>query len=104
MERLEFTFSGGQSHPAPTTPVLAGVLGSGNLEVLIEPAPDAVCRFVVTTSARGFGPVWQAVLTDVFARWPLLGVQVAVNDAGATPAVVSLRLDQAFGMWTGGGA
>jgi len=82
LEVLEFTFPG--SRPAGAiAPVLVGVVGSGNLEVLLEPA------------ARGFGPIWQAVLGDFHQRHPLAGVRISINDMGATPAVVSLRLDQA---------
>ena len=33
--------------------------------------------------------------SDFHQRHPLAGVRVSVNDMGATPAVVSLRLDQA---------
>jgi malonate decarboxylase delta subunit len=35
------------------------------------------------------------VLGDFHERHPLAGVRIAINDMGATPAVVSLRLDQA---------
>jgi len=35
------------------------------------------------------------VVRDFHRRHPLAGVHVSVNDMGATPAVVSLRLDQA---------
>lgn len=104
MERLEFTFAGGTAAPPQQRAILAGVVGSGNLEVLVEPAPGGACRFEVSTSATGFAPVWQAVLADAFARWPLAGVLVSINDAGATPAVVSLRLDQALRQWSEGAA
>ena len=70
--------------------------GSGNLEVLIEPARRRRgCAIDVSTSARGFGTIWQAVVADFHARHPLAGVRVSINDMGATPGVVSLRLDQA---------
>lgn len=106
LETLEFTFSGGR--PAgPFSPVLVGVVGSGNLEVLLEAAPVAdgtsstACAVHVETSARGFGPIWQAVLSDFHDRHRLGGLRVSVNDMGATPAVVSLRLDQAVAEITG---
>jgi malonate decarboxylase delta subunit len=94
LETLDFSFSGGR--PAgPFAPVLVGVVGSGNLEVLLEAAAGDGCALRVETSARGFGPIWQAVASDFFARHPLGGVRISINDMGATPAVVSLRLDQA---------
>ena len=75
--------------------MLVGVVGSGNLEVLLEPAAGTDCTVHVETSARGFGRIWEAVVNDFHQRHPLAGVRISVNDMGATPAVVSLRLDQA---------
>jgi malonate decarboxylase delta subunit len=95
MEKLHYEFAG-QRAPGDFAPVLVGVVGSGNLEVMIEPAPQsATCHIDITTSARGFAPIWQAVANDFQARHGLAGVAVSINDMGATPAVVSLRLDQA---------
>ena len=94
MEHLQFDFPGGRAL-TPFTPVLVGVVASGNLEVLVEPAAGGGCRVDIDTSARGFGAVWEAVLRDFHDRHALAGVRVSINDMGATPAVVSLRLDQA---------
>ena len=101
LETLDYAFTG--TRPAGAfTPVLVGVVGSGNLEVLLEPAAAPACRVHVETSAHGFGSIWQAVLEDFHARHPLAGVQVSIHDMGATPAVVSLRLDQAVAELTPG--
>ena len=98
MESLTYVFAGMRS-VAPFTPVLVGVVGSGNLEVLVEPTTSAenanMCLFQVETSAQGFGGIWKAVLHDFQERHRFKGLCVSVNDMGATPAVVSLRLDQA---------
>ena len=94
IETLDFSFAGGRA-VGPFEPVLVGVVGSGNLEVMLEAAAGDGCAVRVETSARGFGPIWQAVADDFFARHPIGGVRVSINDMGATPAVVSLRLDQA---------
>jgi len=94
LETLHFTFPG--TPPGGSfAPQLVGVVGSGNLEVLLEAADQPGCSVRVETSARGFAPIWQAVLDDFHARHPLAGVRISINDMGATPAVVSLRLDQA---------
>ena len=94
MERLLFSFEGGQSAGA-FAPTIVGVVGSGNLEVLVEPATGSDCSVEIETSARGFGHIWEAVLRDFHARHSLAGATISINDMGATPAVVSLRLDQA---------
>ncbi len=94
LEILDYVLAG--QRPVPSfDPVLVGVVGSGNLEVLLEPAPDAGCTVHVETSARGFTPIWNAVVQAFQARHDLSGVRVSIHDMGATPAVVSLRLDQA---------
>jgi malonate decarboxylase delta subunit len=94
LETLQYTFTGTRA-AGGFSPVLVGVVGSGNLEVLVEPADGADCTVTVMTSARGFGHIWAAVLRDFHDRHPLAGVQMALHDMGATPAVVSLRLAQA---------
>jgi malonate decarboxylase delta subunit len=94
LETLHYSFQG--QHPAGAfAPVLVGVVGSGNLEVMLEPAAGSRCEIHIETSARGFGSIWEAVARDFHQRHPLAGVLVSINDMGATPAVVSLRLDQA---------
>ena len=94
LETLTFEF-GGAKPAGDFATVLVGVVGSGNLEVMLEPTTDPVCRFTVQTSARGFGSIWEAVFRDFHERHSLAGVAVSIHDMGATPAVVSLRLAQA---------
>jgi malonate decarboxylase delta subunit len=102
METLNFRFEHGQRQ-LPTTAQLSGVVSSGNLEVLIESAPlNGACTIEIRTAARGFGKIWQAVLGDFQQRWQLADTRIAINDMGATPAVVSLRLDQAVEAALGG--
>lgn len=94
IETLDYEWPG-STCPGAFPPVLVGVVGSGNLEVLLEPRPGTTCRFQIETSARGFAAIWEAVLRDFHQRRGLAGVQVSIHDMGATPAVVSLRLAQA---------
>ncbi|MES2741206.1 MAG: malonate decarboxylase acyl carrier protein [Pseudomonadota bacterium] len=95
METLHYRFEhGSRTVGAPAQ--LVGVVGSGNLEVLIEHAAlGGACCIEVSTAAAGFGAIWQAVMADFQRRWQLADTRIAINDMGATPAVVSLRLDQA---------
>jgi malonate decarboxylase delta subunit len=95
MEKLRFEFVGRGSR-RQFSPTLVGVVGSGNLEILVEPRPaNGACTVDITTSARGFASIWEAVLRDFHDRHELADVAISINDMGATPAVVSLRLDQA---------
>ena len=105
METLNFEFRGGRLANSAPAATLMGVVGSGNLEVLVERQElGGACAIEVVTAAVGFGPIWHAVLSDFFDRHPLADVRISINDVGATPAVVSLRLDQAVESFLGGGA
>jgi len=104
METLVYQFEGG-SRGLPAQPQVVGVVGSGNLEVLIEAVPLAgACSIEIKTAAVGFGATWEAVMRDFHERWQLKNARIAINDMGATPAVVSLRLDQAVETILGGAA
>jgi malonate decarboxylase acyl carrier protein len=70
-----------------------GVVGSGDLEVLYRPADSAQAKVRVRTSVDGFDTVWTWVLQRFFTRHPLPG-EFELNDFGATPGVVNLRLRQ----------
>jgi len=72
-----------------------GVVASGDLEVLLEEAQaQDVADVRVRTSVDGFDTVWHATLERFFIHTPLAG-RWELNDFGATPAVVTLRLRQA---------
>jgi malonate decarboxylase delta subunit len=102
MEKLSYRFEGG-TRALPTQAQVVGVVSSGNLEVLIEAAQlGGACTIDISTAAVGFGDTWQAVMGDFHQRWQLADTRIAINDMGATPAVVSLRLDQAVQTMLGG--
>jgi malonate decarboxylase delta subunit len=93
MERLEFDY------PSANRPVTnkahVGVVGSGDMEVLMQPAEEGIAHVSVLTSVNGFGKSWQAVLDRFFAKHDR-AIRIHINDAGATPGSVMLRLEQAM--------
>ncbi|MFC5476273.1 malonate decarboxylase subunit delta [Paraherbaspirillum soli] len=94
MEKIFYEYPAG----APASErVLAGVVASGDLEVLLEP-PSAshVTSVAINTSVHGKSRVWQALLTRIFASAQLPAARIEINDFGATPGVVRLRIEQAF--------
>ncbi len=96
MEHLYFEFGPFPARPRVVDTVIAGVVGSGNMEALCEARPlGGRMRIEVNTSAQGFAKTWEAVLGDFARRVQIPDVLVTINDAGATPAVVGLRLAQA---------
>jgi malonate decarboxylase delta subunit len=91
MERLYFEYAA--SLPIKQR-VHVGVVGSGDLEVLLEPSPDQTTHVTVTTSIDGFGKTWKLVLDRFFSRYPY-AASIEIRDFGATPGAVALRLEQA---------
>nr|WP_321985893.1 malonate decarboxylase acyl carrier protein [uncultured Lichenicoccus sp.] len=73
---------------------IIGVVASGNLEVLLERIEGDGCDIEVATSARGFRSIWEAVLADFVERASPGGLRISINDGGARPDTVSLRLMQ----------
>ena len=71
-----------------------GVVGSGDLEVLLEPRDNGAASVLVRTSVDGFKANWKAVLDRFFGQYDG-AVNIEINDAGATPGAVYLRLQQA---------
>ena len=98
MEHLAFEFKADDSKAAfKKTFSIVGVVTSSNLEVMMEVKELAGrCLFSIDTTAAGFGVSWKAVIADFMERHKPANVQVSINDCAASPAVVSLRLDQAM--------
>ena len=71
-----------------------GVVGSGDLEVLLEPAEGEIATVFIRTSVNGFRDTWKAVLDRFFTNYDG-AARIQINDAGATPGNVMLRLQQA---------
>jgi malonate decarboxylase delta subunit len=91
MERIELHYPA--RHGVPRR-VHVGVVGSGDLEVLLEPSPDTRAHVLIHTSVDGFGVVWKNVLDRFFERFEGAAA-IEINDFGATPGTVMLRLEQA---------
>jgi len=98
MEHLTFDYP---AQRAVTTRAHVGVVGSGDLEVLLSPADNAganpgamSAHVVVRTSVDGYSHIWKSVLDRFFTRYDG-AAQIEINDFGATPGVVALRLAEA---------
>ncbi len=74
---------------------ITGVVASGNLEVLLERVLDGTrCEVHIKTPVGGFDDVWRAVVADFIERHSPGGLRISINDGGARPDTVSLRLAQ----------
>jgi malonate decarboxylase delta subunit len=99
MEKLSFKLDAPTCAGGSRKRALVGVVASGNLEVLLERAsPPEVCTIDIATAAHGFGAVWEAVVCDFVTRRAAGGLRISVNDGGARPDTVALRLAQGVRM------
>jgi len=81
--------------PGDRLRTITGVNASGNLEVLVERVlADNECVVEVATQVTGFRNLWQAVIEEFFERCSPGGLRFSINDGGARPDTVTLRLMQ----------
>jgi malonate decarboxylase delta subunit len=74
---------------------IIGVVTSGNLEVLLERVlPGAACEVEIATPLRGYDATWKAVVAEFVERSSPGGLRISINDGGARPDTVFLRLLQ----------
>jgi malonate decarboxylase delta subunit len=91
MEQFELNYPAKRRAPKRAH---VGVVGSGDLEVLLEPVDSITASVRIRTSVDGFKNTWETVLDRFFSQYDG-AVHIEINDAGATPGAVSLRLQQA---------
>ena len=92
MEHLNFDYPSATRRV--TNKAHVGVVGSGELEVLMQPDVTGAAHVSILTSVNGFSSSWKAVLDRFFSKFDG-AVRIDINDAGATPGAVMLRLEQA---------
>jgi malonate decarboxylase delta subunit len=93
METLSFAFPAGL--PARQR-AQVGCVGSGDLEVLLEPGQAGSLSIQVVTSVNGSAERWRHLFERMFAVSNPPALNVDIHDFGATPGVVRLRLEQAL--------
>ncbi|STY30084.1 malonate decarboxylase subunit delta [Legionella wadsworthii] len=100
MEQMEFRFKlpGKRLHGKKT---VCGVVGSGNLEVIIDENITEETLFTIQTAVDHYKTVWKMVIEDFVKQYQPVGLLFTLNDNGATPAVVLLRLGQALDEFQG---
>ena len=99
MEILNFEFG---ASDAPTKSALVGRVGSGDLEILMQPSQTGKTTIQVMTSVDGSQQRWKNLFERIFTAQPHPAVSIDIHDFGATPGVVRLRLEQDFEEVQGG--
>ncbi|WP_413736711.1 malonate decarboxylase acyl carrier protein [Sodalis sp. RH21] len=93
MERIELHFPASDTLPAKA---LAGVVGSGDLEAIFQPAGGGKLQVIIRSSVDGGHQRWQHLFDRINAARPLPAGRLDINDFGATPGVARLRIEQVF--------
>ena len=95
MEILKFRHMAKRRLPGTKNQAIIGVVASGNLEVLLERVlPEAACEVEIATPLAGYGETWKAVVAEYVERSSPGGLRISINDGGARPDTVYLRLMQ----------
>ncbi len=74
---------------------IIGVVASGNLEVLLERVLSGTeCQVDIATPFVGYDETWKSVIAVFVERHSPGGLRISINDGGARPDTVYLRLMQ----------
>ena len=93
MQTMTFEYDAKHRAKGERATAIVGVVSSGNLEALFERnLPDTKCKVEIATSVGGFGDI------EPCGGRQGRGQHIAVNDGGARPDTVSLRLMQGAAM------
>ena len=94
---LNFTFPGTPHASIPQSWFHSGVVGSGDMEVLMHHKEQCgAVTVTVCTPVTGFDHVWEMVLQRFVQESGCGDLDLEINDNNATPFIVSLRLRQAL--------
>ena len=92
MEKYNFKYKAIKSIPNRAH---VGVVGSGDLEVLMDKGNNDLSEVLVRTRFDGYKNIWDKILKKFFEENDVC-VNIEINDFGATPGMIKLRLLQAL--------
>lgn len=98
LQNLTFSFPNPERFTAlPTDWSHTGVVGSGDMEVLLRSAPQSGrVEVTVVTPVKGFDAIWEKVIARFVAEMKLGDAKIEINDNNSTPYIVAMRLKQAL--------
>ncbi|MFJ5982659.1 malonate decarboxylase acyl carrier protein [Enterobacter cancerogenus] len=93
MEKITLTMPASR---ALSGKALAGVVGSGDMEVLFAAEPGQTLIIDITTSVDNSRGRWEALFTRLQTVSNLPAGKLTIHDFGATPGVARIRIEQVF--------
>lgn len=95
MEKFTFRHTAAARLAGARKQAIVGVVASGNLEALFERLPEGNdCVIEIATPIQGYRELWAEVVGDFVERRSPGGLRISINDGGARPDTVALRLAQ----------
>ncbi len=95
LEEMNFTFDSGGKNIISKDWAHAGVVGSGDMEILLMKAElEGKVNVKIITPVKGFNHIWEKVIEKFVIENGLTDVQIEINDNNATPFIASMRLRQ----------
>jgi len=106
LHEMVFLFSGKKDYEVPCEWSHTGIVGSGDMEVLVRRTYlDGSVGVKVSTPVRGYDEVWEKLLRRFVEEYGLGNITIDINDNNSTPFVAAMRLRQAaIELEEGGGA
>ena len=93
MEQIRLSFP---ANRALSGRALAGVVGSGDMEVLYTAEAGATLSVEITTSVDNSQARWNALFKRLALIAGLPAGRLVIHDFGATPGVARIRIEQVF--------
>ncbi|MGE0970392.1 malonate decarboxylase acyl carrier protein [Klebsiella sp. WOUb02] len=93
MEQINLSFP---ANRALSGKALAGVVGSGDMEVLYTAGQNATLEVDITTSVDNSRARWTALFERLNLINDLPAGRLVIHDFGATPGVARIRIEQVF--------
>ncbi|MBZ7213792.1 malonate decarboxylase acyl carrier protein [Klebsiella grimontii] len=93
MEQIKLSFP---ANRALSGKALAGVVGSGDMEVLYTAGQSNTLNVEITTSVDNSQARWSALFERLSLINVLPGGDLVIHDFGATPGVARIRIEQVF--------
>ena len=95
LHEMTFDFPGTPGYRLAKEWSHSGVVGSGDMEVLVRRAElGGGVQVRVVTPVRGYDDVWEKVLARFVAESGLGDCTLDINDNNSTPFIVAVRLKQ----------
>mgnify|MGYP002131048970 FL=1 len=93
MEQITLSFPASRTFSGQA---LAGVVGSGDMEVLFTAAVGDTLNIDITTSVDNSTHRWNALFDRLNLTNDLPAGTLIIHDFGATPGVARIRIEQVF--------